>query len=124
MKMKSFLLRRSMLRLEQLERRDAPATLVSPTKLTYQDVDGDNVTVTLSKPIPAAVNVNNVFKFNAGIVDGKNAIMQQLQSINLTGIAAMAGTSINVTATHGMNTPSDGQVNVGYINAAASTWVR
>ena len=36
---------RSALRLDHLERRDAPATLVSATKLTYQDADGDNVAV-------------------------------------------------------------------------------
>ena len=114
----SFSRRRANLRLEHLERRDAPATLVNPTKLTYQDVDGDNVTVTLSKPIPPAVNPNNVFMFDTGSVDGKNAIKQQLQTIDVSAIGATAdGTSINVTATHGAKTVSDGLVNVGAIIA-------
>src|SRR5205085_6255815 len=72
--------------LEPLERREAPATLVSATKLTYQDVDGDNVAVTFSKPILNAGNVNSVFLFNTGTVDGSNATKQQLQEINLTGV--------------------------------------
>src|SRR5262245_60504375 len=49
--------RPSTLRLESLEPRDAPATLVSPMKLTYQDADGDNVAVVFSKPILNATNV-------------------------------------------------------------------
>ena len=79
---------RTWLRLEQLESRLAPATLSSPTMLTYQDADGDNVTVTLSRPILNVGNVNAVFTFAAGSVNGSNATMQQLQKIDLTAIGA------------------------------------
>src|SRR5262249_4304912 len=99
-----------------LERRDAPATFVSPTKLTYQDIDGDNVTVTLSKPLLTAGNLNSVFTFDIPSV--LNQTKQQLQTIDLTSFsAAAAGTSITVTATHSAITGGDGQVNVGFINA-------
>src|SRR5262245_56092140 len=108
----------SPLRLEQLETRDAPATLVSATKLTYQDVDGDNVAVTLSKPLLTAVNVNSVFAFDTGSVDQSNSTKQQLRTINLTGFGvAAAGTSINAVAAHSPVTGGDGQVNVGFINS-------
>jgi hypothetical protein len=35
---------------EQLETRLAPATLVNHNTVTYRDVDGDSVTVSISKP--------------------------------------------------------------------------
>ncbi|MBO0701067.1 MAG: hypothetical protein J2P46_21910, partial [Zavarzinella sp.] len=54
------------LRLEPLEPRHAPATLVSPTTVTYQDADGDNVTVVLSRPVLTPGNVNTVFHFDTG----------------------------------------------------------
>src|SRR5262249_24654511 len=53
--------RRARLAVESLEHREVPATLVSPTTLTYQDLDGDSVAVTLSKPLLKAGNVNAVF---------------------------------------------------------------
>jgi hypothetical protein len=37
--------------IEPLETRIAPATLVNPTKLTYTDIDGDKVTVTISNAV-------------------------------------------------------------------------
>src|SRR5687767_8264314 len=90
---------RSVLHLEPLERRDGAATLVSPTPLTYQDADGDNVAVVFSKPILNAANVNAIFTFDTGTVDGSNATKQQLRSINLTAVLATAGgTSVTVTA--------------------------
>src|SRR5205814_1218886 len=93
--------RRANLCLESLETREAPATLVSATKLTYQDIDGDNVTVTLSKPLLNLGNVNSVFLFDTGTVDGFNATKQQLRTINLTAFgAAAAGTNITAVATH------------------------
>src|SRR5436309_9446565 len=70
-------------RLESLESRLAPATLVNPTTLTYQDVDGDNVTVRFSKPVLSNVNADNVFFFDTGSVNGDNSTPQQLQEIGL-----------------------------------------
>src|SRR5262245_50539011 len=112
--------KRSYLRLEQLESRDAPATLVSATKLTYQDIDGDNVTVTLSRPILTAVNANFVFDFNAGSVDGSNALPQRLERINLTiGVIPTEAMGINITtsATRSPATGGDGLATLGHIVA-------
>ena len=53
--------RSTRLRLEALEGRDAPATLVGATKVTYQDTDGDTVTVAFSKPVLNAGNVGTIF---------------------------------------------------------------
>ena len=109
---------RLILGLEMLETRATPATLVSPTKLTYQDIDGDNVTVSFSKPILNDANANNVFTFDSGTVDGSNAIKQQLQRIDLTVIGAAAiGTNISVVAARSAITGGDGFANVGHIKA-------
>ena len=108
---------RTVLCLESLEGRDAPATLVGPTKVTYQDTDGDNVTVLFTKPILNAGNVNSVFTFDTGTVDGSNSTKQQLRSINLTGIALAAGTTISVSAVRSPVTGGDGFAAVGQVNA-------
>lgn len=109
--------KRTTLNLEFLERRDAPATFVSPTKMTYQDTDGDNVTVTFSKPILTASNFNSVFLFNVPSV--LNASRQQLQTIDLAAIGASAnGTAIAATAVHSPVNGGDNTVNIGFINAA------
>src|SRR6476659_3219700 len=84
----------SPLRLEALETRDAPATLVSATKLTYQDIDGDNVTVTFSKPILNNGNLDAIF--GAGFVRGNNTVKQHLTQIDLRGVGAGAG-GVNIT---------------------------
>src|SRR5947207_13654458 len=95
--------RRSILRVEELESRRTPATLVNPTTLTYQDIDGDDVKVVLSKAVlttPAVAGL--VFGFDVGGVTGSNAAPQQLQLINLIALPApslAAGTNITVTAT-------------------------
>ncbi len=103
------------LRLECLEGRDAPATLVGGNKVTYQDVDGDNVSVTFSKPILSAGNVDSVF--GAGFVNGNNNTKQQLQKIDLTGIGAAAGTTITLTATRSPTNFGDGFAALGHIDA-------
>jgi hypothetical protein len=108
----------SPLRLETLEPRDAPATLFSPFKVTYQDTDGDDVSVTFSKPILTLANVNSVFAFDAGNVNGSNATPQQLRGIGLTGLGtAVAGTAVTVVATRSPLTGGDGFAAVGQINA-------
>jgi hypothetical protein len=108
----------AVLRVDELERRDAPATLVNPFKVTYQDADGDDVSVTFSKPLLTAGNVNTVFTFNAGSVDGSNALPQQLWAIDLTGLgAAAAVTAVTVTATPSLAHGGDGFAAVGAIDA-------
>jgi hypothetical protein len=108
---------RSRLAVERLEAREMPATLVNPTTVTYQDVDGDDVKVVFSKAILTANNVNSIFTFDMGNVNGSNATKQQLQSINLSAIAAAAGTAITVTATHSAANGGDGFAAVGQIDA-------
>lgn len=104
--------------MEQLERRDTPATLVSPTAVTYQDIDGDNVTVTFSKPILTSGNVNAVMGFDGGEVAGSNTIRQQLQRIDLTAAGApVAGTTIKTVAVRSRTTGGDGFAAVGEIVA-------
>ncbi len=88
--------------LENLEDRIAPATLLANgSTVTYQDVDGDSVTVKFSKPIFAdQADADNVFIFDSGGVDGSNAAPQQLQEINLAMLAGTAlsnGVKISVT---------------------------
>src|SRR5262249_59272845 len=106
------------LALESLEGREVPATLVSPTTVTYQDIDGDNVAVTLSKPLLKAGNVNTVFTFNTDGVFGNNLAKQQLWKIDLTGLgSAAAGTAITVTATRSLVTGGNGLANLRPIHA-------
>src|SRR5262245_6710647 len=106
------------LQLESLETRDAPATLVSSTKLTYQDIDGDNVTVTFSKPIQHAVDVNNVFDFDVGSVDGDNTTKQQLYCIDLAALGGLgAGTTITTSAVRSPMNGGDGFAALGHIDA-------
>ncbi len=102
---------------EMLETRRLPATLIGATQVKYQDLDGDDVTVTFSKPILTSGNVNTIFTFHTGNVDGSNATRQQLQSINLTGITAAAGTNITTVATRNSVTKGDGLAAIGQINA-------
>src|SRR5262249_14272829 len=63
----------------------------------YRDKDGDNVTVTFSRAFLTAGNVNTVFTFDAGTVDGSNATGQQLQKIALSGLAP-AGINVTTSA--------------------------
>src|SRR5476651_1593718 len=85
------------LRVEELETRLAPAAMINSTTLRFTDVDSDLVTVQFSKPLLTAANVGSVFTFNSPLGD---VGPQQLQEINLTGLAAAAanGVSISITA--------------------------
>ncbi len=103
--------------LEQLEPRTLLASMVSASKLTYQDVDGDDVSVTFSKAILTAANVNSVFTFDTGSVNGSNAVKQQLRSLNLVGIAGAGGVSITTVATRNAVNKGDGYAALGQINA-------
>src|SRR6186997_636417 len=107
----------SPLRLEQLETRDAPATLVSATKMTYQDIDGDNVAVTFSKPILNAGNANSIFTFGLGNVNGSNADKQRLLAISLVGVAGTGGTTVTTKAVRSATNDGDGFANLGHIDA-------
>lgn len=102
--------------IEPLEARIAPATLVNPTTVTFQDKNGDIATVTISKPLFTAASVAKVFTFDTGSVNGSNAAQQQLELLNITKLGQSAkGLDITITATP--VAMSAGVVNVGYINA-------
>jgi hypothetical protein len=112
--------RRTMVHLEELERRDAPATLVNPMTVTYRDLAGEHVRVTVSKPLVQPANVNSVFTFDAGSVNGSNSMRQQLVKLDLTGLAA-GGVSLSIAPRgEGHEDEGDGQgrADVGFINAA------
>jgi hypothetical protein len=105
--------------LEALESRLAPATLVSPTRLTYQDTDGDHVSVTFSQPILNADNVNAIFTFSSGAdaVNGSNAVTEQLRKIDLSATPGAAGTTITTSATRS-TVKGDGHAALGMIDAS------
>lgn len=111
---------RNRLCLDPLEERLAPARIVSLTQLAYQDIDGDGVTVTFSKPILTSDAVaNGIFLFSTGNVNGSIATPQQLLRIDLrgSGAAAAAGTHITVEAEANVG---DGVAHVGFIEATGS----
>jgi hypothetical protein len=95
--------------LELLEDRLAPAVLVNPTTVIYPDVDGDIVTVHVSKGTLTADNFtfNSPFNFNGP---------QQLQTITLRG-AQFQGANLTITAVRSPVNGGDGFVNVGEIDA-------
>lgn len=105
--------------LETLEARHAPAQMLSPTQLTYQDKDGDMVLVSFTKPVLAAGEPNTIFQFDsgAGAVNGKTTTAEQLQRIDLTKVPIVAiGTGISVKVVH-QGLKGDGLAAVGEINA-------
>lgn len=103
---------RTRLRLETLESRRTPATFAANHQsVTFTDLDGDSAVVTFSQPIPAAVPVDTVLHFAGGFLAGDNTVPQQLQAIDLTGLANGLSVTVKATATVG-----DGKVNVGWVN--------
>src|SRR5262245_32471483 len=111
--------RRTQLGLERLEAREVPATVVNATTLTYQDFDGDNVTVKFSKAILTAANANSIFTFSSGAmaVNGSNVAKEALWKINLAGVGGMAGTSVTTSAIQSLTHGGDGFANLGELTA-------
>lgn len=110
------------LRLERLETRETPATFVSPTTVTYQDIDGDDVRVVFSKPLLTATNAGTIFSFVGGAgVNGDNTVPQQLTKINLTSLSAAAsGLNITTTATKSPLHGGDGFGDIGVIDSTGN----
>jgi hypothetical protein len=103
--------------IEPLEDRIAPATLVNPNTVTFQDKNGDAVTVTISRPLFTTASVAKVFTFDTGSFGDNNVSLQQLELLNITKLGhAASGMDISITATPVNSSP--GVVNVGYINAS------
>jgi hypothetical protein len=121
--------RRPVSSLEPLEGRIAPATLISATTLSYQDLDGDTVTVKFSKPIfdlssPGTGNTqaNAIFSFTGGNgVDGNNTTPQSLNLIDLTKAplksAANVAAGISFTITAKSASGSASTVDIGKVKA-------
>jgi hypothetical protein len=103
--------------IEPLEARIAPATLVSPTTVTFLEKNGDTATVTILKPLFTAANVGKVFTFDTGSVNASNSMPQQLETLNITALGAgRRGIDITISAKTPGGNP--GTVDVGYINAS------
>jgi hypothetical protein len=92
------------LRLEFLETRRTPATLVDGKTVTFTDVDGDAVKVSLNKTVLTDLSVFQFVNAGAG---------EQLQSIDLTGFSNGLALTVSAVAENG----GDGKVNVGWVQA-------
>ncbi|MEA3186514.1 MAG: hypothetical protein QOD99_344 [Chthoniobacter sp.] len=106
--------------IEHLEVRIAPATLLNPTTVTFQDVDGDDVTVKLSKPLfTDAAATDGILHFTTGTVNGDNSAAQQLERIDVSAVpaATTAGLKITVSAKRSATHGGDGFANVGEVKA-------
>lgn len=97
----------TMARIEALESRIAPATIVNPTTVTYTDIDGDLVTITVSKG-----DLTGRLTFLPVLADGTNT-PQQLQIINLA-LPQFANADLDIVVN---NTNGDGYAHVGFLNA-------
>lgn len=117
--------------IEPLEGRVAPAALINPHSISYNDLDGDLVTVTFSKDFLNANNVGDIFKFSDGTsASAFNATgAQQLQLIDLnrvpvdldTFISKAQGVSLTVSAVKGAGNLGNDLANVGAIKATGLT---
>jgi hypothetical protein len=108
------------LSVEALESRQAPAQLISASKLAYQDKDGDSVVVSFSKPILNFGAPNTIFTFDsgAGAVNGSLSTKELLKDIDLTSIpVAATGVGITITATRSAFNGGDGFAAVTKIDA-------
>lgn len=93
--------------MDALENRLVPAVLVNATTLTYQDVDGDAVTVSVTRGTLAEAN----FTFDGAF---GNSGPQQLRVIDLSD-AEFQGSDLTITAARGGG-GGDGFANVGLID--------
>lgn len=94
--------------LEILEDRIAPAVLVNPTTVVYTDVDGDTVTIKVSKgDLAGRFSVTDIMN---GITDA-----EQLDRLDLND-QTFQGANVTITAKPS-SLGGDGFANVGFINA-------
>lgn len=89
-------------RLDVLEDRLAPATLVNPNTVTYVNTDSEQVTVTIDKPVFDLATINEVFDFNVGQVDADptNDTPRLLQLVDLSNLVA-GGATLTATSNDG-----------------------
>jgi len=99
------------MKIELLESRIAPAavTFVNAKTATFTDVDGDTVTVSLSKSVFTTGNVESILQTSA------SGSGYQLEKINLAPVKSKAkGANLTVSVT---TTVGNGSVNVGYLDS-------
>src|SRR4030095_8894304 len=94
--------------IEPLESRIAPAVITGKV-LTYNDIDGDAVTITFAT---AAQLTPNQFTFDTAF---DSTAPQQLQLIDLSSLPTAEGASIVMKVTQAG--AGNGRADVGYINA-------
>lgn len=82
---------------ESLEDRSVPATLVNPTTMTFQDVDGDLAQAIFSQPVLNEFNVNDVFTFDIGSVNGSNTQRQSLKRFDVDSLDVFDTNGLDVT---------------------------
>ncbi len=111
---------RAFMSVTPLEMRLAPAVLVSPFEVTYENESKQEVDVKISVGVFDATTINQVFTFNTGNVSGiTNTSPQQLQELDLTQLAHpadAAGATLSITLN--LTAPSSPlPFSVGFINA-------
>ena len=98
--------------IEPLEVRIAPAMatlqIVDAHTATYTDVDGDLVTVKVSK--------GTLDSGGANFIGTASGMGDQLQQLDLTDVQ-FAGANVTITAAPPMTGPGDGFVHIGYLDA-------
>lgn len=107
------------LALEPLESRRLLATLISSQIVRFQDLDGDTVLVSLSRPVLTAENVDSVFRFTTGGVSGDDSTRQGLLDIRLSEVLSGArGVNLRaLVSARAAGGSSDGVATVGQISA-------
>lgn len=104
--------------LELLEARIAPATLISPTTVKFSDVDGDDVTIHISKPLFTAENLNQVLSFSDSDPLSDGTVPQALSGFLVKSLGSDAsGLDITITAKRSPLHGGNGSVDVGGIDA-------
>jgi hypothetical protein len=114
---------RCRLNLTPLETRETPAILIDGSTVLYQDVDGDLVTLKLSKTVfPTEAIANSVLTFTSGpqAVNGSLFTPEQLKGIDLTLLGNAQGIGVTVTANRPSDPFGDGFTNLGWIDGTGS----
>ncbi|MEO6569379.1 MAG: hypothetical protein ABIO94_11505 [Opitutaceae bacterium] len=103
--------------IELLEDRIAPASLLPGGKIvTFTDIDGDAVTVTLSKALLTAGNVGTVFKFTGSAFGDSGP--QQISLLDLHALGGANGVDISAVAKRSPTAGGNGAIDIPTINAS------
>ncbi|MEQ1861613.1 MAG: hypothetical protein ABMA13_16965, partial [Chthoniobacteraceae bacterium] len=111
-------------RIEPLEARIAPASLIDPRTVTFTDADGDDVKIVFSRNVflgtdtAMLAKANEVFKFSAGDVAHDTTTHQQLQLIDLTRLSPLVRAGVGMTITATAKDGGNGFADIGAIKAA------